>query len=185
MYASSTSTIGTLLSAQTASTSKLNITIIEGEGAINNIKARVAREPIVEVEDENHKPVAGAIVTFTLPNSGPGGTFLNGSRVLTVTTDQSGRATATGLRSNKNQGQYQIRVTATFQGLIASATIKQSIAAGAAVTASAGGLFGWGWPITLVVVGGVVAGTATGLALGLGGSGTKTTRVSVGQPTLP
>ena len=32
--------------------------IVEGEGAINNIRLRTAREPIVQVEDENRKPVA-------------------------------------------------------------------------------------------------------------------------------
>ena len=30
---------------------------VEGDGAINNIRQRTAREPIVQVEDENHKPV--------------------------------------------------------------------------------------------------------------------------------
>ena len=42
----------------------LSITIVEGEGAINNIRQRVNREPIVQVEDQNHKPVAGAVVVF-------------------------------------------------------------------------------------------------------------------------
>ena len=36
------------------------IEVVEGDGAINNIRQRTAREPIVQVEDENHKPVAGA-----------------------------------------------------------------------------------------------------------------------------
>jgi hypothetical protein len=164
----------------------LTITIIEGEGAINNIKSRVAREPIVEVDDENHKPVAGAIVTFTMPNSGPGGTFLNGSRVLTVTTGQDGRATATGLRSNNQKGQYQIHVLASIAGVVATAVITQSVAGGgAAGGSSGGGLFGLGIPLTVVIVGGLAAGTATGLALGLGGGGTRTARISVGPPSLP
>src|SRR5690348_13602149 len=30
---------------------KLNLVIVEGEGAINNIRQRTAREPIVQVED--------------------------------------------------------------------------------------------------------------------------------------
>ena len=47
---------------------KLNLVIVEGEGAINNVRQRTAREPIVQVEDENHKPVAGAVVVFLLPN---------------------------------------------------------------------------------------------------------------------
>ena len=39
----------------------LNLVVVEGEGQINNIKQRSAREPVVQVQDENHKPVAGAI----------------------------------------------------------------------------------------------------------------------------
>ena len=50
---------------------KLIINIVEGEGALNNIKQRVNREPIVQVEDENHKPIAGAAVVFFLPTSPP------------------------------------------------------------------------------------------------------------------
>src|SRR5260221_45644 len=54
----------------------LQIVIVEGEGAINNVKQRVNREPIVLVEDETHNPVAGASVTFFLPNKGPGYRFV-------------------------------------------------------------------------------------------------------------
>src|SRR5437016_5873714 len=92
---------------------KLFIAIVEGEGAINNIRLRTAREPIVEVTDENHKPLGGALVTFALPNSGPGGTFANGSKLLTVTTDSNGRATANGMQTNSSKGSYQIQVTAS------------------------------------------------------------------------
>ena len=59
--------------------------------AINNIRQRVSREPVVQVEDENHKPVAGAVVVFTLPTEGATGEFGNGSKNLTVTTDAQGR----------------------------------------------------------------------------------------------
>src|SRR5579863_6856916 len=38
----------------------LLITILDGEGALNDIRKGTAREPIVQVEDENHRPVAGA-----------------------------------------------------------------------------------------------------------------------------
>jgi hypothetical protein len=51
---------------------RIQIVIVEGEGAINNIRQRVAREPIIQVEDENRRPVAGAAVTFLLPNQGAG-----------------------------------------------------------------------------------------------------------------
>src|SRR5271165_2367219 len=87
---------------------KLNLVIIEGDGAINNIRQRTAREPIVQVEDENHKPVAGAVVVFLLPYQGAGGTFANGSHSLTVITDDQGRAVARGFHPNTAQGQFEI-----------------------------------------------------------------------------
>jgi hypothetical protein len=58
----------------------LNIIVVEGEGAINNVRQRTAREPIVQVEDENHRPVAGAVVVFTLPSQCAGGAFAGGAQ---------------------------------------------------------------------------------------------------------
>lgn len=113
----------------------LNIVIIEGEGAINNVRQRVAREPIVEVTDENKKPVAGALVTFMLPGNGPSGVFANGTNSFTVATDNAGRAVARGLRLNGQPGQVPVRVSASHQGLTASTSFSMS---SAAVAAAAG-----------------------------------------------
>ena len=107
--------------AQTAP--KLNLVIVEGEGQINNIRQRTAREPIVQVEDENHKPVAGAAVVFLLPNTGASATFPDGSHTLTVITDDQGRAVARGMRPNQAQGRYQIHVNASYNGQTATAVI--------------------------------------------------------------
>lgn len=111
---------------------KLNLVIVEGEGAINNIRQRTAREPIVQVEDENHKPVAGAAVIFLLPSRGAGGTFSNGSHSLSVVSDAQGRAAARGMQLNSTKGQFQIQVTANFSGMTATTTITQTTAVGAA-----------------------------------------------------
>src|SRR5579859_5865700 len=97
---------------------RLKITILDGEGALNNIKLRTAREPIVQVTDENHKPVAGATVVFLLPGNGPGGTFIGGTKTMTVTTDQNGQAVARGLKPNGQSGQFVIHVTANFEGMV-------------------------------------------------------------------
>ena len=51
-----------------AAAPRLSLLVLEGEGAINNIKQRTAREPIVEVQDENHRPVAGAFTRTRLPD---------------------------------------------------------------------------------------------------------------------
>jgi hypothetical protein len=105
---------------------KINIVIVDGEGAINNIRQRTAREPIVQVEDENHRPVAGAVILFTLPSRGASGVFADGSRTFTTLTDAQGRAVARGITPNQVSGQMQIRVDASFQGQTAHTTITQS-----------------------------------------------------------
>ena len=124
---------------ETGSIPKLNIEIVEGEGAVNNIRQRMAREPMVQVTDENRKPVAGAAVVFLLPNQGAGGAFANGAKSLTTLTDSNGNAVARGLQANRLSGQYQMNVTASHQGQTASKSINMTNAA-AAGGAVAGGL---------------------------------------------
>jgi hypothetical protein len=165
--------------------SQLNIVIVEGDGAINNIKQRTAREPIVQVEDQNHKPVAGAAVVFLLPDQGASGVFANGSHTLTVMTDAQGRAIARGLRPNNVQGNLQIHVTASHQGQTASATISQTNAVSAATGAVAAGVSAKLITI-LVIAGAAVAGGVVAATRG-GGSSTSTappTTVTAGTGTV-
>jgi hypothetical protein len=170
---------------------KLQIVILEGEGAINNIRQRTAREPIVQVEDENHKPVAGAVVLFALPSQGPSGVFANGQTSMTVMTNAQGRAVATGLKPNGVQGNLQIRVNASYQGRTASATISQTNALAAAAAAGAGG----GISAKVIVLLLVIAGGAAGGAIAATRSsnkptptttpaGPQTTTVTAGTPTV-
>lgn len=156
---------------------KISLVIVEGEGAINNVRLRTAREPIVQVEDENHKPIAGAVVVFTLPSQGASGTFAGSAHTLTVVTDNTGRAVARGLRPNNVQGQFQIHVNASYQGQTASAVIGQSnvlAAAGAGGAAAAAGISGKLIAV-LVVVGAAAAGGAAYAVHASGGGGTATT----------
>ena len=104
---------------------QLRITILDGDNAIINIRQRTSREPIVQVEDEHHNRVPGAIVVFMLPNQGAGGAFLNGERSLTVTTDSQGQAVAHGFRPNSLAGKYEIRVNASYRGKTGHAVIHQ------------------------------------------------------------
>lgn len=140
---------------------KLNLVVVEGEGAINNIRQRTAREPIVQVEDQNHKPIAGAAVVFTLPSQGAGGTFAGGQHTLTVLSDSQGRAVAHGLKPNTVQGQYQIHVNASFNGQTASTSISQSNV----VAAAAGGAAAGGISAKLIVILAVAGAAAAGGAL--------------------
>jgi hypothetical protein len=165
--------------AQTAPPPHLQILILDGEGALNDIRQGVAREPIVQVEDENHKPVAGAVVVFTLPESGPSGSFLGGSKILTVVTDAQGKATATGLKPNTVSGQFQVRVTASYQKQTAQKAISQTNSLGAKpVPVHA-------FPMKAVVIGAAVAGAVVvGVVVATHSGGTNAATITAGTPTF-
>jgi len=166
----------------------LSITIVEGEGAINNIRQRVNREPIVQVEDENHKPIAGAVVVFLLPDTGATGTFPNGARMLMTVTDNQGRAAARGIRPNGQSGPMLIRVTASFQGLTASSVITQTNAAAATAASGAGISVGAKWAIILAIAGGAAAGGIIAATHGGGSSSGSSApppiTITPGTPTV-
>jgi hypothetical protein len=78
--------------------------------------------------DENHRRVASAVVVFTLPNHGTGGTFGRGAQTVTVT-DVEGRAVAQGLRVNRIAGRWQMRVSTLQDIPTGSVTVTQTNAA--------------------------------------------------------
>jgi len=168
---------------------QLNIVIVEGEAAVNNLRQRVVREPIVRVEDQNHKPVAGATVSFLLPGNGASGTFANGAKLLTVTTDANGQAVARGIRVNSVPGQYQIHVTASAGKVTATAAISQANAAAAvAGGVAAGAAISTKLIVVLVIVGAAAAGGAAVAVTRGGSSSTSTTTpptgLSPGSPSV-
>jgi hypothetical protein len=176
--------------AQEGAVSLLNIVVIEGEGAINNIRQRTAREPIVQVEDENHKPVAGAAVTFTLPSRGASGVFSNGARTVTTLTDEQGRAVARGLRPNGVKGKVEIHVNASKDAKRGSKVITQTNVLGAATAAAVGAGISLKLLLTITaiagaaVAGGVVAATRSGGGDSTSGGGSASTTISPGTGTV-
>ncbi|MCX6598768.1 MAG: hypothetical protein NTV70_20645 [Acidobacteria bacterium] len=113
------------------------VVVLEGEGSINNIRHQVNRGAMVMVEDENKNPLSGVAVTFFLPSEGPSGLFPNGSRVLTVFTDQKGLAASRGVKFNNLVGLMRVKVTASLFSQTAESTITQTnISSGAAMKTS-------------------------------------------------
>ncbi len=155
---------------------ELKIVVLEGEDGINVIKKKTAVRPVVEVRDRNDAPVAGASVAFLLPQTGAGGTFATGGKMMTVTTDSAGRATA-GAFQPSGTGPFKLNVTASHQGRSASAVISQTNIAGAAAGISTG---------AIAAIVGIVAGAAVGVAVGLSGGNDKpsTTPTSPTTPTV-
>ncbi len=106
----------------------LHVVVLEGEGAINNVRSARTKQPVVRVEDAANRGVPGAVVTFLLPASGAEGN-LHGRVArssLTLTTDDRGEAVARGLHANRLPGTFQIHVSASKGGRTASASINQT-----------------------------------------------------------
>jgi hypothetical protein len=164
------------------------VTVLEGEGAVNNVKSKVAKSPVIQVDDENHRPITGAAVVFFLPDQGPSGVFTNGSRTLTVTTDAQGRASAVGIRPNNLNGPVQIRITASYQGQTASAVVNQVNEGGSNGAGGGGMSTGTKVAIILLIVGGAAAGGILAATHGGGSSSSSSSSPAIvitpGTPTV-
>ena len=104
----------------------IHVVILEGDGAINNIRSPHAKHPVIRVEDANKQGVVGAVVTFLLPSSGAGATFGDDGSSLSLTADDRGEAVGRGLRANRIAGPFQIRVSASQGGRTAAASLTQT-----------------------------------------------------------
>jgi hypothetical protein len=119
--------LSALLCAPAAAQSgELKVVVVEGDGAIHNVR-RGATSPVqVEVRDERNRPVEGARVMFTLPEMGPGGRFADGSRSREAFTDERGRAGFSSFVPNDREGRFVVVVRATAAGREATTAIPQT-----------------------------------------------------------
>jgi hypothetical protein len=150
---------------------RIELVMMEGENATTGVRQRVTRDPVIRVEDDDHRPVMGAVVVFALPVSGASGEFVNGSKTLSVVTQQDGLAAARGIRTNEIPGKLQIYATASYRGLRARTLINQFVEAGPndkkisspeLQTSKSGNR--WKWvALSLVAAGGAGAGIYYGL----------------------
>jgi hypothetical protein len=160
----------------------LQVNILDGEGAFNDIKRGEARKPVVEVRDDDGRLVQGAKVVFQLPDMGASGSFADGSKTLVVTTDSQGRATATGMKPNKIEGLYVISVTASKEGQVGRAEVRQSnTLAGGDQSMQSGG---HSTLKILIAVAGAAGGIAVAAARAGGGSKSGASTASIPSTSL-
>jgi len=161
----------------------IDLVVAAGDGVTVNPRQRPPEDPAVRVEDDDHRPVAGATVVFSLPVSGTTGEFTSGSKSLTVITGPDGIATAHAIRVNEVPGRLQIYVAASYRGLRARTLVNQVVAAtpGAKTpttppheSKSSGK---WKWIVVGVVA---AAGAGAGAYLGTHSSSTPPVSVSTG-----
>ncbi len=167
---------------------RLQIRILEGEGALNNIKRKLAHNPQVVVMDADGRPVAGAAVVFKFPFSGPSAS-VQGGRTYEGRTDGDGRIAVVGMTPNDVEGRFVIAVEATKDGSSGRTVIPQSnTMAGGREEAGATGGNRKLWIGILALAGG---GAAAGMAAMRGGNSSSgataaaaSTTLSVGSVTI-
>jgi hypothetical protein len=164
----------------------LQVTLIEGEGAVYPVGSKATRGVSVKVTDQTGSPVEGVSVTFSLPSDGPGGAFASGTRTEVATTHADGGAAAWGMQWNRAPGTFEILITAVKGPARGGVTCSQALSAAAAPDArqsriGAGG-HKWLW-ITLAVVAGA-AGAGVAAVAGGKTAATPSTAIQIGAPTI-
>lgn len=163
----------------------LQLQVIEGEGAIFQAGSRPSRPLVVQVTDETGRPVAGAAVSFRLPDQDTTGAFRTGMKTEVVVTKPDGRASAHGIEWGRFPGSVRVRVTAAKQEARAGTVINVYISEGGGTKAARGRGIKWRW--VAVAAGGAAAGVAAfsrGGAVAARANPVATPSVQVGVPTI-
>ncbi len=171
----------------------LQLQVVEGEGAVQTAGFKSGRPVTIQVSDETGKPVAGAAVSFRLPDTDATGLFKSGMKTDVVVTGPDGKASVWGIHWGRFPGQVRIRVTAAKDQARAATVVNQYVSEPAAakgakrLTPSArppGSRWKW------VAIAGAGAG-AGAAALAFGGKAAAPStpaaagvRVQVGPPTV-
>ena len=169
---------------------------LAGNGEMNDLEHKVMAPLVVQVLDQNDKPVQGAEVVFRFPSSGPGAAFADGKLTQSVRANGTGEAAAMHWMANSQVGSFEVHVTATYGNEIGEATVRMSNVASVApgVNISASQTVGvkkshWYSPtwVKIALIAGA-AGAGVGIWLGLRGGGHATTTapitVTPGSPSV-
>ncbi len=104
----------------------LKVRALAGNGEMNDLERHVVTPLVVQVLDQNDRPVEGAEVVFRFPLNGPGATFRNGNTSQTVRTNGTGQAAAVNWMANDQTGTFAVRVTATYGNQMGEATVSMT-----------------------------------------------------------
>ncbi len=91
---------------------------------MNDLERRVMAPLVVQILDQNDRPVEGADVVFRFPLSGPRAAFTGGKTAQTVRSNGTGEAAAVNWMANGEVGTFEIHVTATYGNEQGETTVK-------------------------------------------------------------
>jgi hypothetical protein len=168
----------------------LKVIVLEGQDKVNNIRVPIAVDLVVEVRDQDDRPLEGALVNFQLPLMGPSGSFEGGVRNKEAITNVQGQGSAS-YTPNMEQGRLTIQVKATLAGQTGMTSIMQRNSTENEPGQKTGSWIGRHKKLVILVAAGVVGGVLAGV-LTRGGSksssssGTSATTLTItpGVPTV-
>ena len=91
----------------------LRVIPLAGNGEANDLERHVMAPLVVQVLDQNSRPVEGADVVFRFPVAGPTATFPGQKNSQTTRTNADGQAAAVGWNATGGVGAFRVQVTAT------------------------------------------------------------------------
>jgi hypothetical protein len=144
---------------------------------------------VVQVVDQNERPMEGADVVFRFPISGPGAAFTGGKSSVTVKTNGGGQAAAVNWMANGQTGTFQVHVSASYGNQVGETTLSMTNVTRIVDedrTSKHESLWSHRW-FKVAVIGGAAA-IAVGVVLATRGGGSKastsTVTISPGPPTV-
>ena len=169
----------------------LKIRVLAGNGEMNDLERRVMAPLVVQVLDQNERPMEGAQVVFRFPVSGPSATFPGGKNSIAVRTNGTGQAPAVNWMANGEVGTFQIHVNASYGNQVGEATLSMTNVTRIEETARTTGakhesLWSHRW-FKVAVIGGAALAVGLGVYLGTRGGSAKsssTVTISTGPPTI-
>jgi hypothetical protein len=175
----------------------LKVTALAGNHEANDLERALMAPLVVQVLDQNDRPVEGAEVVFRFPLNGPSATFRGGNTSQTVRTNGQGQAAAQNWMANNQVGTFEVRVTASYGNQLGESTVSMTNATRVADDGKKGNRGNRGqkqarwysskWVKIALVAG--VAGAVAGIVLattGGGGGSTPTSTITItpGSPTV-
>jgi len=165
----------------------LKVMALAGDGEMNDLERKIMAPLVVDVLDQNSRPVEGAAVVFRFPLNGPSASFSNGDKTRTVRTNADGQAAAVDWVAEGGAGKFQVRVNASRGNELGETVISMSnvsrITEDMKTTKSKHKSL---WSSRWVKIGIVAAaaGAVAGIILATRGDSTTTVSASPGSPTI-
>jgi hypothetical protein len=162
--------------------------VLAGNGEMNDLERKVMAPLVVQVVDQNERPMEGAEVVFRFPLDGPSATFTGGKTSATVRTNGGGQAAAVNWMANGQAGAFQVHVNATYGNQIGETTVSMTnatrIEANTKTKSKGESLWSHRW-FKFAVIGGAALAVGLGVYFATrGGSkgGGSTVTISPGSP---